>query len=847
MGQQSEEGPVWKTKEPESAANFLSSLLFFWIQPLFSRASALHREGKALEHEDLVPLTEEDHGDVLSERFDSGWDSAKPEASTEAKLRKAILRVLGTRLYIAGAIKFFNTSLQFAFPLLLNAILKFFEDIQSGKDVPSRRGYILSVCLFVAIASKAITENSYFHRTYRCSWQARSAVSAAVYHKSLRMARSTSTLGELVNLMQVDATKIEMFVPQIHVLWDGIFQIAGYLTILGTLIGWPCLAGLGVMLLAGPVQGKIMGKLFGQSRAMVKYTDERVKTTNEALQGIRCVKMYTWEDSLAQVIGQAREQELLSLRTIAYLRGFSRAYMSALPTVAAVTSFVVFAYATDRQISASTLFAALVAFDQLRFPLLFYPLALAQLAQAKVSLTRLAAFLGHEEVSNEGYSKVDGPGEVTIKSASLFWSDPKVPIKKKDDDDSSMRSSMHTEKTTEEGVLLYPKPVVSDVSVRMAVGELTAVVGRVGAGKTSLCSAILNESVLGEGSIVEVHGSIAYASQSAWILNQTVRENILFGLPYEEERYNRVVQACQLTHDLDMLEDGDMTEIGERGINLSGGQKQRISVARAAYSKASIVILDDPLSALDPEVAGKLFEECVLGIMKDRTRVLVTNQLQCLSRCDKVIAIGDHRILEQGTYHELMQDEGGEVQRLLKDLRVSQETEKDSKTDGATEKSEDALGSTERKDKDTKKAKSLTTTEERAVGAVKPEVYLKYIRAGGGYMRFTLVFITFILSSAISLMNSVWVSLWTSDSNYERRGKGFYLGFYALTAVLLGIVTFGRSYMLAKFGVRASSVLHKNLLASVLQAPMSFFDTTPTGRILSRFSKDLYSIDQELR
>jgi ATP-binding cassette subfamily C (CFTR/MRP) protein 1 len=621
-----EEGPlpamVWKSENPEMEANFVSGVLFLWLQPLFTRASYLHRHGgRALEKEDLTPLPAMDHSKAVEDRFEQAYNDyvpkekkskknknnkssdnsgtkhtagevdATPSSPIHAKqeledrMTHSLLAVCKQRLITAGIIKFFNTSLQFTFPLLLNAILKYFEDFQSGKiaeDAPwsqKYRGYWLSGLLLFFISAKALTESSYFHKVNRCSWQIKAAISSAVYRKSLRLASSAqhqTTLGEMVNLMQVDATKIEAFVPQIHVLWDGLLQVAGYMTILGFLIGWPCVIGLLLMMLAGPTMGIIMGRLFGINREMVKYTDERVKTVNEALQGIRCVKMYTWEDSFAGEVAKSRQQELDCLRRVAILRGFSRAYMTALPTLAAVVTFIVYTFATDREITASTLFSAIIAFDQLRFPLMFYPMAMAQYAQAKVSVGRVSIFLGYKEVTEDGYersttSDEGAAGEIEIENTTIYWSDPEVPMTRAEMDDKALDKSEHTRSDhskVSEDKLIYPKPIVSNVSLRVAPKELCAVVGRVGSGKSTLCSAILNETVLGAGSKIKLTGKVAYVAQSAWIMNRTVRDNILFGLPYDKARYSKVVDVCQLTHDLEMLDDGDLTEIGEKGINL---------------------------------------------------------------------------------------------------------------------------------------------------------------------------------------------------------------------------------------------------------------------------------------
>lgn len=574
--------------------------------------------------------------------------------------------------------------------------------------------------------------------------------------------------------MQVDATKIEAFVLQIHVMWDGLFQIAGYMVILGTLLSWTCLVGLLIIVFAIPIMGKITGKMYGLNRSMVKHTDDRVKTVNEGLQGMLCLKMYTWEESFAEQVAGYRKGELASLRTMANLRAFLRAYMSSLPQIAAAATFLTYVYAYEGTISASILFSSIVAFDMIRMPLMFYPMALAQYVQCKVSLKRVGAFLGYGEVSQKGYTRnPEKEGEIIIENASFYWMDPKTPVprsalKQDSSIDGSVKSSgngkkkekslrrLITSKSTarlsekestehpEDDELVYPSAIMTDVNIKVSHGLLCAVVGPVGSGKSTLCASVLNEAVLGEGSNVVLSGKVAYVAQTAWILNKTVRDNILFGLPYDEDKYNKVIDACCLRHDLKILEDGDMTEIGERGrpirvmlliimlfislipiaastsgINLSGGQKQRISVARAAYSDAGVFIFDDPLSALDPEVAEKVFDDCILGMLAGKTRLLVTNQLQCLSKCDSVIALSKHgKVLEQGPFDKLMNDKKGELTRLLMGVAPSRRSVKAEKPKKEKSKNEAAP----------KDAKKLVSQEERMTGGVELQVYLKYIQ-----------------------------------------------------------------------------------------------------------------------
>jgi ATP-binding cassette, subfamily C (CFTR/MRP), member 1 len=876
----------YKGRIPEEDAWFPSKLFFLWMRPLFRRAAYLSKHETALQHEDLIPLPHIDHGDEIISKFDRSWektassvslnkndDDIKSKQKTD-RVRKALFAVVGGRFVMAGVIKLLNTALQFTFPILINLILKFIEKSQRGEISATDpwtvryRGYWLSAVLFVFIAAKAITENQYFLRVIRAGYQARVAVSVAVYNKSMRLSnseRQATTLGELVNLMQVDASKIEAFLPQFHVLWDGVVQITGYIIILYFLIGWPCFVGLAVMIAAIPLQGIVMSRLFGLNRKLVVYTDARVKTTNEALQGIQSVKMFAWEENFAEAMGENRKKELNFLGQVAYLRAANRAYITALPGIVAVISFITFALTNSEDVSASTLFAAIVAFDQLRFPLLFYPVSLAQLSQASVSAARVQNFLNTKEVGfgddigSGTYERDDdvgtlGGGKIEIQNATVYWNDPKIPIettlhsKLSDEDAKSVSTAPDIVEGASDGVR-YAKPILENVSIDVRPGELCAVVGKVGSGKSTLCSAILNETILYNGKI-SVRGKIAYASQTPWILNATLRDNILFGNPIDEERYRRVLSVCQLTHDLEMLTDRDLTEIGEKGINLSGGQKQRVSVARAAYADADCIIFDDPLSALDPEVAKKLFDECLVDFMKGRTRLLVTNQLQFLKSCDTIVALGRRHVIEQGPFCDLIANEAGEVSRLLKENSTIDHDSKSKSTEDSVGMNVDNAKVTDGKGNSPnseKEAHGLVTKEERVIGAVSLSVYLKYLKAGGGYFMFGLVYIGFIISGVNGVANTAWISYWTSDApNYERQSEAFYLGLYAALSVALGVFTYLRTFLLVHFGVKASTNLHRNLTDSILRAPTSFFDTTPIGRILSRFSKDMYAIDVEL-
>ena len=416
--------------------------------------------------------------------------------------------------------------------------------------------------------------------------------------------------------------------------------------------------------------------------------------------------------------------------------------------------------------------------------------------------------------------------------------------------------------------------VLHNVNLTVPKGSLTIIVGPVGCGKTSLALSMLNELRRHSGSVV-CKGSVSFVAQSAWILNTTLRDNILFSHSPDIDYYNHVLSVCALEHDLELLPNGDLTEIGERGINLSGGQKQRVSIARAVYSGSDIIILDDPLSALDSEVARRVFEDCIVEDLVGRTRVMVTNQLHFLDKADQIVVL-DTRVEEDGqsvgyvkevgSYQQLL-DQGLDFAALMAKHHNVDGSEGESDVENVEEKEngvtdptspakakgkapDDAVVATEEKKK--KKKGKLMTVEERAQGAVKFDVYKKYITAGShGKLMFALLIFVSLLTQATMLGSGLWVSHWSKkssddDSSDPEPGKAYYIGIYAAIGIGFGICTFFRLYVIALLGIGSSKSLHSNLLTSILTAKSTFFDTTPIGRIIARFSKDLDQVDNML-
>ncbi|KAG0220544.1 P-loop containing nucleoside triphosphate hydrolase protein [Mortierella sp. GBAus27b] len=389
-----------------------------------------------------------------------------------------------------------------------------------------------------------------------------------------------------------------------------------------------------------------------------------------------------------------------------------------------------------------------------------------------------------------------------------------------------------------------------NIDFKIPRGQLVAVVGAVGSGKSSLLNALVGEMRKTDGTM-EYGGTIGYCPQSAWIQNATVKNNILFGLPEDEERYRRVIKDCALERDIQILPDGDQTEIGERGINLSGGQKQRVNIARAVYFDADIILLDDPLSAVDAHVGKYLFKNCIMGALQGKTRVLVTHQLHVLPQVDYVICMKDGEIVERGSFQELMNMEG-EFSELMKAYGGMEEGDQESEEDAIDQEHGDNVATAKDGDgkegeasgKKSGKPMGLMSQEERSKGSVQGKVYKGYMDAAGGWYLFFLMVFFLTMTQVAKIGNDLWLSWWTADS--FNKSQAFYMTFYAVWGVAQGIFQFINGFYFSVAGAKAAKVLHHRALKNIFRAPTSFFDTTPLGRIINRFSKDVDSCDNLL-
>jgi len=932
--------PTPAKRSPEWTSSYLSHFLFLWVNPLFVAGNDPSRP--PLNSEDLFPLSDVDEPSLVSSKFEELLHKHQKNGSKNA-VYAALKEQFWGQIFWSGLVKALNSTLQFIPPVLLNFFLRWVDDAAYGRPINQWEGWMWACVLFVVLSCRTLTENNYFHRVVRIGYQMRNAITTTVYRKSLRLspvAKQDTPTGQIINLMQLDATRIDSMMLQFHVCWDGLYQILGYMALLIYYLNVSALSGLAALLILIPLNGYAMVLMMKYRRSIVAANDNRVKVTNETLQGIRAIKLYNWEEFFINKIIGIRNDELKAIRAYGVQSSYNSMLMSTAPILVSIITLMVFA-GTGGDFSSATVFTAIAVLNSLRFPLMFYPMVISQIADSKTSLDRLNKFCNAEEVGDdakadalaeslgnavvsvtdakethsasltqsaqEAFATPDEKVGVRVKGATFFWENPekrRERLKFKEEEEEKERKkkaaaaaaaakksganasstttttnpavadakkssadSSSTEKKSPSSLSDKPQaPALADIDFAIPKGQLWAVVGSVGCGKSALVSSILGElSKVANGGRVLVNGRIAYVPQSAWVLNASLKRNTTFageahgvgkGMTDEEKEalYQKVVDVCQLRQDLEQLPSGDQTEIGERGINLSGGQKQRVSIARAAYSDADVFLFDDPLSALDAEVGKAIFEGCIRKHLAGKTRILVTNALQYLQDCDGIIwleagADGVGRISNAGSFKELMSSVPAFASMMD---AFGHKTEAVEKSGVEAQKGEAKSGS-----KTTSKAsevstlavksdagKTMMTVEDKAEGAVSGQVYVRYIRAGGPtVLVISSIFISLVLNQFSQLASQWWITYWVKDKSYVDHGKDFYFGIFAFLGFAAALTSFVRVLVLQLIGVVASRNLHNNMLTSILRAPMAFFDTTPIGRIIARFSKDMDSLD----
>ncbi|RMD44640.1 hypothetical protein DV735_g585, partial [Chaetothyriales sp. CBS 134920] len=921
---------IYETVTPEARASWLSLLTFDWLSTLLRTGYS-----RPLQADDLYDLPDSRLVIPHAERLEKAWATRleanrhKPQAgkwlawrpfwsrqtTDTTVLTLALNEVCYTWFWSGGLLKMFGDLAQIASPLLIRFLINTLKD-PSQKAYRSGFGY--AVGLFLMLAFGVITNVHAFYRSATTGILLRAALMHIIYRRATTRLTEEGKLkggyqtAKLMSLMSADVTRIDFCCGFFHAAWTSLLQIILCLALTIWTLGYSALPGFGLLALLYPLQSFMMKNLFRLRRNSMPFTDSRIKAVVEAVSTIRLTKTNAYEQSLLSKIGKLRSKEVTYVRKRMLLRALNIAVSFTAPTLASVVAIVCYGGTRD-SMDPGVIFSSLAFFLLLRAPLGSLPISVSAIADARAAIERLAAFMVASDDATtpdaalrEGLAQKGREEEkdliIEVKNAEFIYYDA----------EQLPTSATANEKSTATSPSLYLE------SLEVKKGQVVCIVGPVASGKSSVFRALLggmrliraqscsikldSSSIKLDSSSIKLDSSsinldsssikldsssinldssssqLAFAPQAAWLLSETVRENIVFGRLFEPAWYDEVLHRCCLQPDLEMLSDGDMTVVGEKGVSLSGGQKQRISLARAVYGRSQLMLLDDCFSALDAHVGTRVFENVVNHVRRNRegTIVLVTHSMVFAQQADHVVFMDKGRIVEQGPFNYLQGTDGPFHDYLMSSTVPDSSSEyttpfssppsspQDSSPATSVESIEpperdkniQPLAREEGQDQDEEKTEGKSKTpaapkergkeimqrEERLIGTVSGKTYLRYVQFGNAWITVPLFFGAIALFQGSSVVSPLWLSWW-QQNKYPSISESGYMGGYAAWGIGQSLGLFLTSTVFALFCFWCSNHLHAAALRGVLFAPISFFDTTPQGRITHRFSKDMDAVD----
>ncbi|KAL8890967.1 MAG: hypothetical protein Q9215_001968 [Flavoplaca cf. flavocitrina] len=858
---------------PIEYADVFSMLTFGWMTPMMKFG---YKE--FLTQDDLWNLRNRDTARATGGALRDAWDLELEKK--RPSLWIAMFRGFGGPYFRATLIKSVSDALAFAQPQLLRLLISFIDSYRAGQQrQPVVRGAAIAIAMFAVSVSQTVCLHQYFQRAFETGMRVKSSIIALIYSKSMKLSnegRAAKSTGDIVNYMAVDTQRLQDLTQYGQMLWSAPFQIILCMLSLYQLVGLSMLAGVGAMILMIPLNGLIARVMKRLQKEQMKNKDSRTRLMTEILNNMKSIKLYAWSTAFMNKLNIIRnDQELKTLRKIGASQAIANFTWSTTPFLVSCSTFAVFVLTGDQPLTTEIVFPALTLFNLLSFPLAILPMVITSIIEATVAVGRLTDFFTAEELQ---------PEAVIIKDPATYVGDEAVRIR---DATFTWDKSRHC---------------LENINFSANKGELSCVVGRVGSGKSSLLQALLGDIWKINGEVV-VRGRTAYVAQQAWVMNASVRENIVFGHRWDPHFYDRTVNACALTDDFKTLPDGDRTEVGERGISLSGGQKARLTLARAVYARADVYLLDDCLSAVDQHVGRHLIDQVLgsRGLLASKTRILATNSIPVLLEADFITLLRDGSIAEKGTYDQLMAMRG-EVSNLIKTANNEEEgspsPSEDSSKITSSHSSEDfttvigtgngeeddldeaqegigdlapllANGSgTNRKSSfntlrrastasfkgpqgkltDEEGAKTQQSKEVGEQGKVRWDVYVEYAKTSNLFA-VSIYMTVLIAAQTVSIGASLWLKNWSevNQANGSNPEVGKYIGVYFAFGVGSAALVVVQTLILWIFcSIEASRKLHERMAFAIFRSPMRFFETTPTGRILNRFSSDIYRVDEVL-
>ncbi|CAD6336545.1 unnamed protein product [Miscanthus lutarioriparius] len=784
-------------------AGLFGQLAFSWLNPLLRVGRS-----KALDLDDIPLIADDDTAHHTSQKFAEAWsrhvsDKARSRRRVGSNsLALVLCKCFLGEILLTGFYAFLRTLSVAVAPLLLFAFVWYSN--QEERDL--RVGLALVGCLLLTKLVESLSQRHWFFDSRRTGMRIRSALMAVIFRKQLRLSsqgRNNHSTGEIVNYIAVDAYRLGDAISWLHMGWSSPLQLVFAVATLFWALKLGALPGLVPLVIFGFLNVPFAKMLQGYQAKFMVAQDERLRSTSEILNSMKIIKLQSWEDKFRHMIESFRDREFKWLRETQMKKAYGAVMYWMSPTVVSAVMYTATAIMGSAPLNASTLFTVLATLRVMAEPVRFLPEILTMMIQYKVSLDRIEKFLLEDEIREEDVKRVpsDNSGvRIQVQDGNFSW--------KASGADLSLRN----------------------VNLRINRGEKVA---------------------------VAVFGSVAYVSQTSWIQSGTVRDNILFGKPFNKELYDKAIKSCALDKDIENFDHGDLTEIGQRGLNMSGGQKQRIQLARAVYNDADVYLLDDPFSAVDAHTAAVLFYECVMTALAEKTVVLVTHQVEFLTETDRILVMEGGQVSQQGKYSELL-GSGTAFEKLVSahqssitalDTSASQQNQ-----DQGQQASDEYIvpsalqvirqaSDIEVTAKGPSAAIQLTEEEEKGTGDLGWKPYKDYINVPKAAFQFSGMCTSQVLFTCFQIASTYWLAVAVQMDSVS---AALLVGAYSGLSIFSCCFAYFRSLFAANLGLKASKAFFGGLMDSVFKAPMSFFDSTPVGRILTRASSDLSILDFDI-
>ncbi|KAI8121627.1 putative multidrug resistance-associated protein lethal(2)03659 [Lucilia cuprina] len=873
---------VIRSQNPYSKANIFSRVSFCWLTDIFRLGWK-----KSIAEEDLYEPPNDLECQDATLLLDKLWEEEKKHKKNPNIiyiLYKAFAKpyVIWSTLY--GVLEVTLMALQ---PLFLGGLVTFFASDQ--KTVSENDAFLYAAGIILCNVLIVLPRHQNYFYSAKSGAQIRVALSGLIYRKCLQIPKNSIDEGlhtKAINILANDLSVFDIALNYIHDVWKGpmVSLIVG--CIMFSEIGWAAVIGITFMLSFIPLQAWGARKAAFYKKKTLKQTDRRVKLMNEIISGIEVIKMYAWEKSFSKLINSVRGEEMKAIKGYAYVYAGINCFNMICPIsiFLALMSYI----CLGGVLTARAVFIISSYFTMLnKHMVAYWPLSLIHLSEIWISIKRCRDFLLYDE-EKSCQSEESNNEKEKLLNAQMQQNSRRI-VNAESKLKSLEMCNVNASWKTKEGESSMMKTALSGININFKENTLSAIVGPVGAGKSTLINAILGEIKTESGEIL-INGKISYCSQEPWVFGGSIKDNIIFAEDYDELRYKEVLKVCALERDVELWPKRDLTVVGERGVSLSGGQRARVNLARAIYRKADIYILDDPLSAVDTHVGQHLMDCCIKQFLNDKIRILVTHQLQYLNDLKHVILMDSGNVLAQGSYQKLQNSKQFQF-FAQSETEASDDMQLTEKTmENVVEKTNSDL------DKPDKQAKKKVETQEDSnkenmfSGSVQFKTYLTYFKSFNNtclsIIIITLFLLTRFMLNSMDYFLSRWV-IWeekvallpisnytmntsnnftvpddvnntnivnfttnntTQFSNNDNHSEERYQRIIIYLTILVStfVVYVLRTFNYYRMCNQISIYLHDLLFRAITGTNMLFFNTNPSGRILNRFSKDVRSMDVDV-